>query len=97
MSCRSITQIIRQASSPSTLIEWTRTEIAPNEPPQAFQHLREHKRELVAFLRVKESESAHLPEPSRADLGAVRFRSGRQDGAGASRAVPVRVTRSRDR
>jgi hypothetical protein len=28
---------------------------ASNEPPQAFQHVREHKRELVAFLRVKES------------------------------------------
>jgi hypothetical protein len=60
MSCRSITQIIRQASSASTLIEWTRRENlrlrASNEPPQAFQHLCEHKRELVAFLRVKESE-----------------------------------------
>ena len=56
MSCRSITQIIRQASSASTLIELTRAEIAPNEPPQAFQHLREQKRELVAFLRVKAGE-----------------------------------------
>lgn len=56
MSRRSITQIVRQASSPSTLVESTRTEIAPNEPPQAFQHLREQKRDLVAFLGVKESD-----------------------------------------
>jgi hypothetical protein len=56
MSWGSITQIIRQASSAGTLIEWTRTEIAPNEPPQAFQHLREHKRELVDCLRATESE-----------------------------------------
>ena len=96
MSCRSITQIIRQASSPSTLIESTRTEIAPNEPPQAFQHLREHKRDLVAFLRVKESDR-RICRSHQERILAPWSLEGRQDGAVASRAVAVSVTRSRDR
>ena len=58
MSCRSITQIIRQARNAGILIELEENGDlrlrAPNEPPQAMvQHLREHKRELVEFLKAK--------------------------------------------
>ncbi|MGZ9021122.1 MAG: hypothetical protein ACXW3S_14450 [Rhodoplanes sp.] len=58
MSCWNITEIIRRARTVGIIIELDETGNlrlrAPNEPPQAMvQHLREHKQELVAFLRAK--------------------------------------------
>ena len=63
MSCRRITQIIRQAQHrqhPDRVDENGDLRLrAPNEPPQAMvQHLREHKRDIVAFLKTKAWRSA---------------------------------------
>ena len=83
-----------QASSASTLTEWTRTEIAPKEPPQAFQRLREQAW-IGCILRVKESDR-RICRSHQERILAPWSLEGRQDGAVASRAVPVRVTRSRE-
>jgi hypothetical protein len=108
MSCRSITQIIRQARGAGILIELDANGDlrlrAPNEPPQAMvQHLREHKRELVAFLGAKavaEEGERRMVAGHQERISRRREVSKQQIGKAAlEQAVPVlvTVTRSRDR
>jgi hypothetical protein len=58
MSCWNITEIIRRARTVGIIIDLDEAGNlrlrAPNEPPPAMvQHLREHKEELVTFLKAK--------------------------------------------
>ena len=108
MSCRSITQIIRQARGAGILIELDENGDlrlrAPNEPPQAMvQHFREHKRELVEFLKAKaaaEEGERRMVASHQERISRRREVSKRQVAKTAlEQAVPalVTVTRSRDR
>jgi hypothetical protein len=86
MSCRSITEIIRQARGAGILIELDANGDlrlrATNQPPQAMvQHLREHKRELVAFLRAKAVAGC---AEARLTVDAKAKASGPGDGRAAS-------------
>jgi len=98
MSCWDIAEIIRRARTVGIVIELdgggNLRLRAPNKPPQAMvQHLREHKRELIEFLKAKAAaDRAEVREAInakakvlKAGCGRARVGFGVCDGAGSRR------------